>query len=111
MNQNLDRIAFKILDIDFQIAQLQEQRDTLTARLLTTLEPGTKTTAGDHTITISQPRRTLNTRTLTHEYPPTTHPNLYKLTLDTQKVRKALSEDELAAGGHYTYSKPAVSIK
>lgn len=104
-------IADRITQINHQTSELAEEKAALVNLLLTELEPGSKTPAGDFTISIGKPVQRLSTTRIMLAYPVTEAPHLYKPTVDTAKVKQHFSPAQLTAEGLYDESAPRVTIQ
>lgn len=79
-----------------KLAPLEQTRDSLKAQIremLASEGPG-EYQAGDRVVSAS-PNRGLNLAGIAEKYPPTTHPQLYKLVPDTKAVRRELTSEEV----------------
>lgn len=65
---------------------------------------------GNHTVTVTNPQRRLNTTALAKAFPVVQFPSLYKPSIDTTAVKKAISENELEERGLYTLTTPGVRV-
>ena len=104
-------IVARWLQLGDQIATLQAERDQLQAEIRREIPEGSKASVGDLTVAVSEPSQRLNTAALTKAFPPASHPHLYKLTLDTKKVREHVAPADLTGGGFVTESMGRVSVK
>jgi len=94
-----DTTMIELADLADRLAQVQEQlaplRDLETAlkaemrSTLATLGPG-EYQAGNHVVVAGATRR-LDQTLIQEHYPATTHPQFYKLTIDTAAVRRELA--------------------
>lgn len=87
----LTALADQLATIQSQLRPLQEKEAALKAEIrsnLAQLGPGDYQ-AGDHLVSAGATRR-LDQALITEHYPVTTHPQFYKLTIDTAAVRREL---------------------
>lgn len=74
----LEAQAERYVELQATIKHLTQQLDQLKTQLLNQLPEGTHR-AGEHTITIKNGNRGINTTSFMQAYPPADHPHLYEL--------------------------------
>ena len=109
--ENLESIITRYTEITEQIAALTEEKQGLTALLLSEIEPETKLEIGDYRVSVGKITERLNTRRLTEALPVSEHPALYKATIDTAAVKKHVPYVNLKALGVYDTSTPRITIQ
>jgi hypothetical protein len=95
-HERLRELTDRLAITTSKLGPLEATRDSLKAQireLLSTEGPG-EYQAGDRVVSASA-NRGLDLVSLAAKYPPTTHPQLYKLTPDTKAVRRELPADEV----------------
>jgi len=88
----LTALADQLARVQEQLGPLREREAALKAEIrsnLASLGPG-EYLAGDHLVVAAATRR-LDPKLIEQDYPATTHPQFYKLTVDTAAVRRELA--------------------
>lgn len=108
------RLADAIADLDTTnqaLEHLKQRKAELEDLIREFVPAGTKDAQyGNHTVTVTNPQRRLNTTALTKAFPVIEFPSLYKPSIDTAAVKKAISENELEERGLYTLTTPGVRV-
>ena len=107
----LDALITQWANLNSQIEQAQGQIEQIKNTLKEHVQPGTSVEGTTARITVSKPRRTLNTTAISKALPVTKNPGLYTPKLDTKKVKAAYSENQLTENGWYKESNPIITLK
>ncbi|MDN6429215.1 MAG: hypothetical protein L0J79_05235 [Propionibacterium sp.] len=111
---DLHRLTDAIADLDTTnqtLDHLKQRKAELEDLIREFVPAGTKNAQyGDPTVTVTNPQRRLNTTALTKAFPVIEFPSLYKPSIDTTAVKKAISENELEERGLYTLTTPGVRV-
>lgn len=109
--ENLETIVARYAELTHQIAALTEEKQGITALLLSEIEPETKLEIGTFKVSVGKVVERLNTRRLTEALPVSERPELYKATIDTAAVKKHVPYVNLKALGVYDTSTPRVTVQ
>lgn len=106
----LDLVAMsrRIVTLQAEISQREDEIDDIKARILKARQPGTYQ-AGDLEVQVRAGAARLDSTRFQKAFPAKEHPTFYKLALNTPAIKKAISEDDLAA--YQTQGKPSVVVK
>lgn len=105
--QLLEAQAKRIATLQQEIKDREDEVTTLKTTILDQWPAGTYP-AGDLKVSIRPGAKTINPSKFTKLFPPTEHPDLYKLSPDSTKARKQLGEEQLQPV--MTSRKPTVVI-
>ncbi|MBC7308267.1 MAG: hypothetical protein H5T80_15355 [Dietzia sp.] len=104
----VEALALEAVKLADEQAAITERIDTIKARLLTILPPGTHQ-AGPYRVQVKAGPRRLDTTALEAAYPVIEHPELYSPKPDTAKVKHHLAPAVL--DGFYVEGRPQVVIQ
>lgn len=107
----LDALITQWANLNSQIEQAQDQIEQIKNTLKEHVHPGTSVEGTTARITVSKPRRTLNSALISKALPVTKNPGLYTPKLDTKKVKAAYSENQLTENGWYKEGAPIITLK
>lgn len=105
-NAQITKLAARRKEIDKLLKELNTERDQISAKLLS-LDPETVAKGNGVTLSFS-PYRELDKGFIEKKFPPSSHPDYYKLTLDGEAFKKDFSPKELEAFKTLTYR---ISVK
>lgn len=107
----LDALITQWANLNSQIEQAQAGIEQIKNTLKEYVHPGTTVEGTTARITVSKPRRTLNSALISKALPVTKNPGLYTPKLDTKKVKAAYSENQLTENGWYKEGAPIITLK
>lgn len=107
----LDALITQWANLNHQIEQAQAGIEQIKNTLKEHIHPGTSIEGTTARITVTKPRRTLNTTLISKALPVTKNPGLYTPKLDTKKVKAAYSENQLTENGWYKEGTPTITLK
>lgn len=110
MNISADQLTH-LQNINSQIEALQEERDGILALIRLSIPAGSNTQIGDYTIKVGEPVERLNLALIAKKYTVIEHPELYKMSPDTARVREHFSPQQLRAEGLVSESAGRVTIQ
>lgn len=101
---NADAKATRLREIKAQIKELTVEKDALETYLLSVLPEGEATELSANIITI-QVRKMIDAEKIEAAFPVESHPDYYKLAVDTQAVKHHIAPSDLAP-----YQKTSSSV-
>lgn len=107
----LDALITQWATLNQQIEQAQAGIEQIKNTLKEHVQPGTSIEGATARITVTKPRRTLNTTAISKALPVAKNPGLYTPKLDTKKVKAAYSENQLTENGWYKEGTPVITLK
>lgn len=103
----LEAQAMRIVDLQTEISQRQEELDELKRQILDACAPGTYP-AGALKVTVKRGASRLDAKRLEKDYPAASYPQLYASRLDVKLVRAAFAPVALEA--YQTAGSPQVTV-
>ena len=107
----LDALITQWATLNHQIEQAQAGIEQIKNTLKEHIQPGTSIEGTTARITVTKPRRTLNTTAISKALPATKNPGLYTPKLDTKTAKAAYSENQLTENGWYKEGTPIITLK